>query len=315
MATDAIITLERLVCIREVDGSGHSEPYIWPLLLWIDDTTLALPQRSALTQGGGGLRSVLKNGIRAGQAVAIPPAAGVLRARINDGFRRLILVVALWEEDETPEAAVRAGFRAFPGAVQRAIVERLVALSQASGDELAALIAAIKDSARDGVKAAIAGALTSAQKFRIALGTLNLDDIVDSDFHQFPTLTPASFTLRFVEGEAQSYEIQGNLAVRPVAVERCPAQVRAVTAAEAAVNAAEAKIRRLRNEFAAATPAEREAIRVDIEEVQDEELRPAKAALERARRALQACRDAPLPPVLDVGGALPAKAGEFAGRS
>ncbi|HEX6375139.1 MAG TPA: hypothetical protein VFZ91_05415 [Allosphingosinicella sp.] len=319
MATDAIITLERLVCIREVDGTGHSEPYIWPLLIWIDDTTLALPQRTALTRGGGASRNVLRNDMRAGQAVAIPPSTGVLRARIKDGFRRLILVVSLWERDEMPEAAVHAGFQAFPGAVQRAIVDNLVALSQASGAELEALITAIKDSARAGVESAITGALTSFQKFRIGvLGTLNPDDIVDSDFAQFRTLVSRSFSLRFGgDGEPQAYEIQGNLVVRPVPVERCPAEAQAVTAAEAAVKEAEAKIGRLRDEFATAAPAEREGIRQDIAEVQEEELRPATAALEKARRALQVCREALPSPVLDSGAtapASPAKAGALAGR-
>ena len=48
MATDVILTFESLHCTRESDGTGHSEPYIWPVLLWVDDSTLATPAPSCV---------------------------------------------------------------------------------------------------------------------------------------------------------------------------------------------------------------------------------------------------------------------------
>src|SRR5262245_28376897 len=124
MATDAILVLERLRCIRESDGTGHSEPYIWPVLLWIDDNTLATPSLVGVTAPGlGNARVVIKNDMRAGQIADIPTSVGDLRVRFDDGLtiRRLILAVALWEEDETPEAAMRAGFQAFSSELRAAI--------------------------------------------------------------------------------------------------------------------------------------------------------------------------------------------------
>ncbi|MER3513395.1 MAG: hypothetical protein C4310_02500 [Chloroflexota bacterium] len=98
IATDAIITLERLRCIRESDASGHSEPYIWPTLLWTDGNTLATPSLVGVTSPVlGNTRVVIKNAMRAGQTADIPPSVGALRVRFEDGLtiRRLIPAVAL----------------------------------------------------------------------------------------------------------------------------------------------------------------------------------------------------------------------------
>ena len=117
MATDAIITLERLRCIRESDGTGHSEPYIWPTLLSIDDNTLATPLLVGVTAPAlGNARVVIKNDMRAGQTADIPASVGVLRVRFEDGLaiRRLILAVALWEGTKLPRPLCAPGSRHSP---------------------------------------------------------------------------------------------------------------------------------------------------------------------------------------------------------
>src|SRR5215211_509239 len=103
MTTEWVVVLERLRCVRESDGSGHSEPYIWPVLLWIDDITIATQERVGVrTPTLGNARHVIKNDMRAGATADIPSSVGILRIRFEDGLtiRRLILAVALWEEDE-----------------------------------------------------------------------------------------------------------------------------------------------------------------------------------------------------------------------
>ena len=135
MATDAIIILERLRCIRESDGSGHSEPYIWPVLVWIDDDTLATPALVGVTSPAlGNARVVIKEGIRAGQVADIPGSVGLLRVRLDDNqsVRQLILAVALWENDDTPERAMRDGYTAFSGELGLAIADNLLALPRAA---------------------------------------------------------------------------------------------------------------------------------------------------------------------------------------
>jgi len=39
MPTDAFFHLDRLRCLLETDRDGHSEPYVWALLIWLDDLT------------------------------------------------------------------------------------------------------------------------------------------------------------------------------------------------------------------------------------------------------------------------------------
>ncbi len=293
MATDAILVLERLCCNREDDGSGHSEPYIWPVLLWIDDNTLATPELVGMTSPVlGNARVVIKEDMRAGQVAAIPPSVGMLRVRLEDNLsvRRLILTVALWEEDETPEDAMRAGYKAFSNELRAAIADNLFALNQASGDELDALIEAIKARVKGKVTSAIRDGLTGWQKTRVFLGTLNLDDIVNSAFVNFGDPVATQFTLQFLNGANNNYEIDGSLQMRPVVVDRCQAQVDAVKAAQAAVNGVDAQIRALQEELKHASPAEKSFIIAEIKRLRAEELVEANQALEEARKALEACR-------------------------
>lgn len=299
MSTDAIIILERLRCIRESDGTGHSEPYIWPVLLWIDDNTLATPALVGVTAPAlGNARVVIKNDMRAGQTADIPTSVGVLRVRFEDNLtiRRLILAVALWEEDETPEAAMRAGFQAFSSELRAAVADNLFALSQASDEEQDAIIAAIKTRVSNRVRSAIENGLTGCQKARVFVGTLNLDDIIDSAFKSFPDLFPAPVTLTFRAGSSNVYQIQGKLEVRRVRVDRCQAQVDAVKAAQSVVDGIDAEIKALQTELQHASPGEKPFIIAEIKRIREEELADAMAALDGARRALSICRSR-LPPV------------------
>jgi len=307
MATDAILNLERLRCIRESDGTGHSEPYIWPALLWIDDNTLAKPELVGVTDPAlGNARIVIKSDMRAGQTADIPASVGrVLRVRLEDVmvFRRLILVVALWEEDETPEAAMRAGFQAFSRALRAAVADNLFALSQANEEEEKAIIETIKTRVRNRVRSAIENGLTGWQKARVLLGTLNLDDIINSDFKIIPDLLATSITLTFRAGSSDDYEIQGNLQVLPVPVDDCQAQVNAVKAAKSVVDNIDVQIRTLQDELQHASPAEKPLIISEIRRLRREELPVAMAALEDARRALQTCRESTtIHPVLELNG-------------
>jgi len=300
------MTLERLRCIRESDGTGHSEPYIWPALLWIDDHTLATPELVGVTAPAlGNARVVIKSDMRAGETADIPSSVGrVLRVRFEDGLstRRLILAVVLWEEDETPEAAMRAGFQAFSSELRAAVAANLLALSQANEEEETAIVATIKTRVSARVRSALENGLTAAEKARVLLGTLNLDDPINSDFKSLPDLRATPITLTFSAGSSDDYEIQGHLQVLPVVVDRCQAQVNAVEAAQAAVDAIDAQIRQLQDELQHASPAEKPFIISEIRRLREE--RPvAMAAFEDARRALQTCRESTtIPPVLELNG-------------
>lgn len=301
MATDAIVVFEQLRCVTLRLTESRTEPYIWPVLIRVDDNTIATDALVAVTAPlQANARVVIKDSMRAGETAAIPGSVGILRTRFEDNltFRHLVLVVALLEEDETPKSAMLKGFQAFISELRAAIAENLLDLSATTGEDLQALIDAIKKRVEDKVKSAIRGGLSAWEKAKVAAGILNLDDAVGSAFVSFgdPVLVPTPIGLTFEKKEKvlgvetiQRYEILGQLQLRPVRVDRCQAQVNAVNAALAVVKDIEKRIQDLKNEFAQASVAEREIIRVELDEAR-EELAAAEAVLEGARRALAICR-------------------------
>jgi len=333
MAIDVIVTLERLNCRRESDGTGHSEPYLWPALVSIDqafNVSITTPT-SALA------RVVVKSDMRAGDIVAIPSSVGVHTARTESGFRALLLVVTLWGEDDFPQQAVTAGFEAFRDNLRAQIIDKLAVLGGMDEAAKEAAVEEIKKQVADRVESAISNKLSRFEKL-----TLNFDDVIGSDFKGIVNPSSGSIPisigfnvgrLLFYDDASQSggsdvsspkvigqgvwgqlksvfsggngiiyavdhpnsnssdqFEIQGNLQVRPVVIDRCQAEINAVNAAQTAVNDILAKIKGLEDELKHASPAEKSLIIKEIKQIREEELPSAEAALEEARRALQACR-------------------------
>ena len=315
MAQDAIIALESLHCIRERDdGSGRgSEPYIWPVLVRIDDQTLNTQRLiDVVAPSAGAARVVIQSGMSAGQSAAIPTPVGILRTRLeaNLFLTRLILVVALWDEDETPEDAVRAGFLAFIRELGAALgdANNLLALQEAevalkaaveANDQVAikaaearkaAIIKTITDQVRKAVEAAIANRLTGSQKASVAAGFLNLDDLTDSNFKSFSNALPTPITLAFGKGKPNEFEIRGRLEVRQVRVDRCQAKVNAVKEAQSAVDEFNEQINQLKEQLKQASPEEKRFINSEIKQIRDGDLAVALVALGDARTALSICR-------------------------
>lgn len=306
MATEAILSLEQLRCIKLQNTESRTEPYIWPVLIRVDDNTISTPQLvSVISPALGNARVVIKDSMRAGDVASIPLSVGTLRTRFDDNLstRRLLLVVALLENDETPETAMRAGFQAFVSEVGLAIADNLLALSAANEDEEKALIDVIQKRVTGRVKAATENALTAWEKAKILAGILNLDDATGSAFTSFgkPSLVSAPVNLAFeTKGSILGiptqtrYEIQGRLQVKPVVVSRCQPQVNAVAAAQTAVHDIENEIAELQAQLHGQgdePPLPKAFIVAEIRRIRQEELGPAMLALQQARAALQACRD------------------------
>src|SRR5262249_4595504 len=133
MAADAIVVLETLHCVQETDESGHSEPYIWPALLWVDDLTLQTPPGVGIAAPAlGNARIVIKSGMKSGQTADIPLPVSALRVRLDKpDMTPLFLVVALWENDDTPQAALQAGYSEFVVALPAEIGAQLLPLKAA----------------------------------------------------------------------------------------------------------------------------------------------------------------------------------------
>jgi len=308
MAKDAIIILEKLRCITSA-AEGRREPYIWPALLRIDDDTLMSAHKVAIVTGQDA-RHVIKDSMQAGETVAIPGSVGMLGTRFEDDLSilRLILVVVLLEEDETPESAIEAGFQAFSSELRAAVADNLFALSQASEEEERAIIETIKTRVNDRVTSAEEDQLSWWAKTKILGGKLTPDYMLGFASIDFgkeipPTPRPITLAFEFIPrilgqpiGEVK-FEIQGQFLIRPLPINQCQPQVDAVKAAEAVINMIEQEIRDLQAQLQGngddngdEPPLPKSYINGEIRRLREEEIPPAEANLEKARRALQACR-------------------------
>ena len=115
-----------------------------------------------------------------------------------------------------------------------------------------------------------------------------------------PALESKAFTLTFESTgsllgvpTATKYQVDGQIQLKRVTVDRCQALVDAVNAALTTVRDIEAQIKGLQPELQIASPGEKPFIIAEIKRVREEELAPAEAALDAARRALTACRSRP----------------------
>lgn len=306
MVKDVFLNLKRLICTRENDGTGHSEPYIWPVMLRIDDNTLATPGLVAVHSPSlENARVVIMNGMRAGDMADIPASTGRLRARFEDGLniRRLILAVALWEWDETPDDAVRAGFQAFSGELRAAIADNLLAFSEASEEEEQALIDTIKARVKNRVRSAIKDGLTAWEKARVFAGTLNLDDVIDSNFEHFKDFSDTGIipiSLAFMLGSSDEFKIEGELEIRSVPIELCQDQVNRVQAAQRKLDGLYNQIKALQAELQQAPSNKKPFLISEIRRIRAEEIQEAVATLDAAHRSLEICRNKK-PPVAEPG--------------
>jgi hypothetical protein len=201
MAEQAVVTLRALNCIKESDraGSSHSEPYVWPFMIALSNNSLVATPTSALLFES---RKLIKSEMRAGQSAALEGPSNRLAVTFQNEQtnRKLLLVVALLEQDDTPLTVMQAGYQAYLDELRRSIGLALPALLDASATNNSALLEAttggIRDAVRDKVTAAIRNALSRVQKAQVYFGTLNMDDFMASAFHFVDNLAPGPFTLR-----------------------------------------------------------------------------------------------------------------------
>lgn len=111
---DAIVHLDRLVCIKESD-SGGSEPYAWTLLVFGTRDSFTTGNITVVEPGvSAGAKTVIKRGMRAGERASMPAAQRTLKQRIatgESGF--LAIVVVLADDNGLPKNAIQAGYRKF----------------------------------------------------------------------------------------------------------------------------------------------------------------------------------------------------------
>ena len=215
MPVNAIITLQQLQCIKQDRGSKGSSAYIWPAMVVIDLNPVLI----TVVPPVGDPRVVIQADMQDGQSAAIPNEVGVLQRNLDSSDltqHRVFLVVALWEELDTPENVVDAGYQAFDSSLGPAIQANLAQLASSNPSDVQAAIAAIKAAINNAVTAAIENTLSTWQKFEIWLGNLQLDHLIDSSSQAITS--EGNFTVSFgssAQNSSNSWVISGGFQFAP----------------------------------------------------------------------------------------------------
>jgi hypothetical protein len=213
MSANAIITLQQLQCIKQDRGSKGASAYIWPAMVVIDLNPFLI----TVVPPSGDPRVVIQADMQGGQSAAIPGAVGVL-ARILDSSdltqHRVLLIIVLWEELDTPENVVDAAYQAFDSSLGPAIQANIAQLANPSDEKVA--IAAIQAAVNKAVTAAIENTLSAVQKIEILLGSLQLDHLIDSSSQSITG--EGGFTVTFgssIQNSSDSWVISGEFRFAP----------------------------------------------------------------------------------------------------
>lgn len=290
------LRLDRLECFTQQDASGGSEPYLWPMLLWVTDATIGTttPVRSNHPHTP---RTVLGQSVKAGASLTVPVAAGTIRTQLaaGDTLRKAIAVVSLLENDETPHHVVVAAYNAYVEALPAAVAAHLLELASDDQTVVDEATAAVTSEVEAAVKSAGSDEMTRWEKFKVGIGSLNLDDQVGSAFEGATSTEDLSLTFTQTEGSGssarvtQDWRLSGALVVDH-RIDLCASQVLAVNQARVHSDQVLDQLRALQTQWAQASPSEKPAIQLDIDEAR-QALADAEATVDAAEAALAACRE------------------------
>ncbi len=187
------ISLNTLQCNRE-SQSGGSNPYLWPAVVTIDKTTLLVGEIGIPDSNA---HNVLKRGMKPGDSLTIESTVGVITRFLDGPLTNfvIILTVAMFHDNETPDNAVRAGYDAFQSTLRDGVNSHLVALNSPDPSVVDLARQQIADAVTGAITTAISDSLSTIQKGEVALGILTLDSTIGSASTSFSNLADTNFTL------------------------------------------------------------------------------------------------------------------------
>ncbi|MFQ6027347.1 MAG: hypothetical protein ACE5Q6_07630 [Dehalococcoidia bacterium] len=319
MPLEITVSFDELICIDEWDLHGHSEPYIWPLFFWTDGASI-----SEGLAGGDYLQTLAPisfwsargwfgNNVEAGDKINVPGILGGgdgIKVVVDDSVmnRRFGILVALLEEDDSPDHAIATGHAAFAVAIHRELNDFVRTHFRAPVDEE---VHAIADVVREETLQAIDDDHSTSEKLNYLWWSNSPDgffahayrmysgaNVADSEFtldletHE-PRTVQVSFNEWATVTEHQFYQLTGKLRVREVAPAQpppCEAERQTVEAAEQRIVGLDNTIEGLQQSLSTASPGEKAGIIAQIKHIQATEIPAAVAQLEAAKRALYICQ-------------------------
>jgi hypothetical protein len=194
MENTITITLNTLHCNREGQGSGGSSPYLWPAMLWVNKDTATVGVLGILEDDS---HTILKRGMKPGDTVDVPSNVGMILRPFDDDLSNhvIIVTVALWQDNESPGYAVKAGYRSFLTSLRDGIASHLLQLNSGDPATVDQAETDIKTAVTEGVTKGISDSLSTTDKIKIATGIMTLDSPIDSATTSFSSLVGTSFTL------------------------------------------------------------------------------------------------------------------------
>src|SRR5262249_6602873 len=145
-------------------------------------------------------RIVIKQDMKRGDTAPIPQGQRTFTFRFSDNLsmNNVIIVIALLENDETPDRAARQGYITFRNELPKAVgtLDRLLRLSSSDAAVRDAAIAEVTNIVGAAVRSTIRDNLTASEKLQVLLGTLNLDDQLAVAHTRFDKLLSAGGATR-----------------------------------------------------------------------------------------------------------------------
>jgi hypothetical protein len=290
----ADLQLQQLQCSQQSDGSGGSNPYLWVVLLRIDDDTLNgnPPDAAVFPQDPSAPRAVIQAGMKAGDSAAIPDQINSLVTAIRSDAvqRNLIVIAVLLDQHDTSWAANSAGWEAFISTAPVAVGSHLVQLQDPAQQGLA--IQAIGSQISAAVASAVESQLSDWDKVQIYLGLETLDRMIAFGYDVWEnvgTATSGGFSLQIASG-SDNFTLTGQLVVTD---DPCQEQVSEVQAIQEAINNIEGRAKELNSGQVHEPPAQ---VEKELEQLATEMIQE-QGKLKAAELALNACRQGVVTPI------------------
>ena len=279
------------------------ELYLWFAYFWGDLHTLASPVNiSVFTPALGDSRSINQlNSPDSAGGIAVPSLVGTLQINLDDEIPNLDggtlrigmagVVIALFEKHDTPDDAISAGYDAFGPALHQQIDAFLNAngLQSPTDQQIRAMVKGVADAVTNAVssKLSIWDKLFGTQDKNVGHTIVLMagDTLQVGEGTGVPNITPDP-----PSAYSQCSFPGGNMLVLKPPVDPCAEQAAAVQAAIATLQGLISQLHNLQMQLQHADHLERQAIQLDINDIQKNQLPAAQAALDKAQKDLQLCR-------------------------
>jgi hypothetical protein len=289
------LRLTELRCIRQSEGSGGSEPYLWVTYFAFGAQQLPFQTGpiATITPAYDAFRTEFANHVEAGEVLTVPPflAEASFDMDLEAAHTLVGCLAVLMEEDETPQSSIVLGRIAYSKEIDKQLNElakkRILEgdLGPITDDEINAIRVAVKAK----VEEAIASNQTIWNFFT------NQDDNIGFTHRAFTGAEIAFQYFDFPEigsdDSSDRFVLSGGLSIGPVPtdpVDLCAAQRAALNAKKDEISSLQTRVQLLQNELHHATPQQKAAIVAEIEST-NASIGQAEAQLPPLQKELDSC--------------------------